>query len=133
MTVDATPAGRVAALPERRRVLDAEGARLADRTMRRATFVAMVANAFGVFDVFALLFWILPSPPGEVDTAANLVAIAVYVPLSFVVGHIWGVRLVRPAVAWLREGREPSEEEREQTLRVPLYCAMIDGTFWVAA
>jgi adenylate cyclase len=133
MTVDATPAGRVAALPERRTALDAEGAALASRTMRRASFAAMVANGLGALDVFLLLFLILPSPPGEVDTAANLIAVGVYIPLSFIVGEIWGRRLVGPAVAWLKEGRVPSEAERENTLRLPLYCALIDGTFWVAA
>src|SRR5688500_19984520 len=82
MTVDAT-AGRVAALRERRTVLDAEGAALAERTMRRASISAMVANAIGVIDVFLLLWFILPSPPGEIDHAANIIAAAVYVPLSF--------------------------------------------------
>src|SRR5688500_19077364 len=107
MTVDAT-AGRVAALRERRTVLDAEGAALAERTMRRASISAMVANAIGVIDVFLLLWFILPSPPGEIDHAANIIAAAVYVPLSFVVGDIWGRRLVGPAVDWLKSGRIPS-------------------------
>jgi len=133
MTVDATPAGRVAALPERRSPLDAEGAALASRTMRRASFAAMVANSLGALDVFVLLWFVLPSPPGDVDLAANLIAAAVYIPLSFIVGDLWGRRLVEPAVGWLKEGRVPSETERENTLRLPLYCAMIDGTFWVAA
>jgi adenylate cyclase len=93
----------------------------------------MVANALGALDVFVLLWFVLPSPPGDVDLAANVVAAVVYVPLSFIVGDIWGRRLVEPAVAWLKEGRVPSTAERENTLRLPLYCALIDATFWVAA
>src|SRR5215213_3817421 len=107
MTVDAT-AGRVTTLVERQPVLDAEGAALAERSTRRMGVAAMVANAIGALDVFLLLFFVLPSPPGEVDTARNLVAMAVYVPLSFVVGHVWANHLIRPTVEWLRKGRVPT-------------------------
>ncbi|MDQ3742632.1 MAG: HAMP domain-containing protein, partial [Actinomycetota bacterium] len=84
-------------------------------------------------DVFLLLFYVLPHPPGEPDTLRNLVAAGVFVSLAFVVGTLWGNRLVRPMVAWLVEGRTPSEREREGTLRLPLVCAAIDGSFWVVA
>jgi adenylate cyclase len=133
MTVDASTAGRVAPLVERAPALDAEGAALARATARRTSTAAMVANACGVVDVFLLLFFVLPSPPGEPDTLRNLVAALVFVTLAFVVGTLWGNRLVRPMVAWLVEGRAPSEREREGTLRLPLVCAAIDGSFWLVA
>ena len=133
MTVDASAAGRVAPLVERRPVLDAEGASLARRTARRTSIAAMVANAVGVVDVFLLLFFVLPSPPGEPDTLRNLAAGIVFVVLSFLVGKVWGDRLVQPMVAWLKEGREPSQREREGTLRLPLVCASIDASFWAVA
>ena len=132
MTIDAT-AGRVGRLAERQRVLDAEGASLAHRTMRRTSFAAMAANGLGALDVFLLLWFVLPSPPGHIDHVQNLVAIAVFVPLSFVAGEIWGRRLIEPAIGWLKEGRPPTDREREGTLRIPLACASIDGTFWLAA
>jgi adenylate cyclase len=133
MTVDASAAGRVSPLVERSPALDAEGAALARRTARRTQFAAMVANACGVVDVFLLLFFVLPSPPGDPDLLRNGVAAVVFVALSFIVGSIWGNRLVRPMVAWLMEGRTPSEREREGTLRLPLVCASIDGSFWLVA
>ena len=132
MTVDAT-AGRVGPLAGRQTARDVEGAALADRTMRRTTFAAVLANSLGAFDVFILLFFVLPSPPGEIDTWRNVAALAVFCPLSFVVGSIWGNRLVGPTLAWLREGRRPTDAEREGTLRLPLFCALVDGTFWVVA
>jgi adenylate cyclase len=132
MTVDVT-AGRVGQLAERQAALDAEGAALAERTMRRTSLAAIAANSLGALDVFLLLFFVLPSPPGEMDTVKNLVTAAVYVPVSFLIGAVWGDRLVRPALAWLREGRPPTEREREGTLRLPLVCAAVDGTFWVVA
>ncbi|HEX8084158.1 MAG TPA: adenylate/guanylate cyclase domain-containing protein [Solirubrobacteraceae bacterium] len=136
MTVDASAAGRVAPLVERAPALDAEGAALARRTSRRTTTAAMIANGIGVIDVFLLLFLVLPSPPappGEPELARNLVAGVAFVVLSFVVGKLWGDRLVRPMVAWLVEGRVPSEREREGTLRLPLVCASIDASFWAVA
>jgi adenylate cyclase len=133
MTVDAT-AGRVGRLAERQRVLDAEGARLAERTTRRTSFAAIVANLMGAIDVFLLLWFVLPEPPGATpDQTRNLVAVAVFVPLSFLAGELLGRRLIEPAVDWLKEGRAPSEREREATLRIPLACAVLDGTFWLAA
>src|SRR5688500_8122752 len=127
MTVDASAAGRVSPLVERAPALDAEGAALARRTARRTSIAAMVANACGVVDVFLLLFFVLPSPPGEPDTVRNLVAASVFVVFSFIVGKVWGERLIRPMVAWLVEGRRPTQREREGTLRLPLVCAAIDG------
>ena len=132
MTVDAT-AGRVGPLAAGEAVRDPEGAALADRTMRRTTLAAVIANTTGAIDVFLLLFFVLPSPPGEPDVWRNVAALAVFCPLSFVVGTIWGNHLVRPTVAWLREGRRPTDAEREGTLRLPLFCALVDGTFWVVA
>jgi adenylate cyclase len=132
MTVDAT-AGRVGPLADRQPVLDAAGAQLADRTLRRSAIAGMLANFGGAIDVFLLLWFVLPTPPGESDMARNLVIAAVYIPVSFLVGYFWAERLIRPSVAWLREGRTPSERERQGTLRLPLMCAAVDATFWVVA
>jgi adenylate cyclase len=132
MTIDAT-AGRVGPLAERQPVLDAEGAALVERTMRRTSAAAMVANAVGAFDVFVLLFFVLPSPDGQIDTLRVLVTALAFVPLSFVAAEFWGRRLIGPTLRWLKEGREPTESEREATLRLPLLCASIDATFWIIA
>ena len=132
MTVDAT-AGRIGALAGRQ-PLDRDGRiALADRTLRRTAIAAMIANFVGALDVFLLLFFVLPEPPGAIDMTSNLVAAAVFTPLSFVAGWIWSERLIRPQVAWLLEDREPTPREREGTLRIPLLCAAVDGTFWVTA
>ena len=74
MTVDASAAGRISPLVERAPALDAEGAALARHTARRTSIAAMTANLVGVVDVFLLLFFVLPSPPGEPDQMRNLVA-----------------------------------------------------------
>jgi adenylate cyclase len=132
MTVDAT-AGRVGALSGRQPLDAPARAALADKTLRRAAIAAMVANLIGAIDVFVLLWFVLPNPAGEVELTRNLVAAAVFVPVSFVLGWIWGERLIRPMVAWLLEDREPTPREREDTLRLPLMCAAVDGALWLTA
>ncbi|HEV3002410.1 MAG TPA: adenylate/guanylate cyclase domain-containing protein [Solirubrobacteraceae bacterium] len=133
MSADAT-AGRVGALAGRQPLDGAARAALADRTLRRAGGVAMLANLMGAIDVFVLLWFVIPMPPHpEVEMAKNLVAAAVYIPVSFAVGWVWTGRLIRPNVAWLLEDRPPTDREREGTLRLPALCAAVDGSFWLAA
>ena len=132
MTVDAT-AGRVGALAGRQPLDRAGRIALADRTLRRSAIAAMIANAIGALDVFLLLFLVLPEPAGNIDALSNIVAGAVFIPVSFVVGWIWSERLIRPHVQWLLEDRAPTPEERKGTLRLPTMCAAIDGTFWLTA
>ncbi|HEX2085355.1 MAG TPA: adenylate/guanylate cyclase domain-containing protein [Solirubrobacteraceae bacterium] len=132
MTVDAT-AGRVGTLAGRQPVPAADEARLADRALRRSGAAALLANLVGAIDVFLLLWLVLPSPPGDGNTLRDAIAAAVYIPIAFVVGWIWAELLIQPTVAWLKEGRAPTERERAATLRLPLVCASIDATFWVVA
>jgi adenylate cyclase len=132
MSVDAT-AGRVGALAGRQPLDRAGRIALADRTLRRSAIAAMIANAVGALDVFLLLFLVLPEPAGDIDTWSNVVAAVVFIPVSFVVGWIWSERLVRPQVAWLLEDRAPTPAERKGTLRLPMLCAAVDGTFWLTA
>ncbi len=132
MTVDAT-AGRIGRLSGRETLDGTERAALADRTLRRAAIAAMVANLCGAIDVFLLLWFVLPEPAGHVEHVENIVAAGVFIPVSFVVGWLWGERLIRPAVCWLREDREPTARERDGTLRLPVVCAAVDGTLWVTA
>ena len=56
-----------------------------------------------------------------------------FVVVSFIVGQLWGNRLVRPMVAWLRRGPRADRARARGTLRLPLVCASIDGTFWIVA
>jgi adenylate cyclase len=132
MSVDAT-AGSIGRLSGRDALDGTERAALADRTLRRAAFAATFANVCGAIDVFVLLWWVLPEPAGQVDLGRNVAAIAIFTPLAIGVGWIWAERLIRPAVGWLKEDREPTERERDGTLRLPVTCAMIDATMWVTA
>jgi adenylate cyclase len=109
---------------------------LARRALRRVATAHLVANTLGAIDVFLLLWLVLPPPRviggslSEVFTV-NAVAFAVYLPLTLVLGTVWGYRLARPLQHFLEEGRAPTEEERIATLRHPLRSAAVGATLWL--
>ncbi len=104
---------------------------------RRLTLSEWTAHAFGIFDVVALLFYVLPGP---VDRAAftdhlhaNAVGLAIYVPLAMTIGTIVGRRMSPTRMAWVVEGREPAPAERARALRAPIYEFKLDAALWLGA
>src|SRR5829696_3356086 len=111
--------------------------RLARRTGLRVALAEMLANGLGAVDVFLLLWLVLPLPDAGVDEsrliAVNAVACAAYLLVSGVVGNVWGKRTFDRATAWMREGRPPTEDEREAVLRQPLFCTGACALGWAVA
>ncbi|HEX8101816.1 MAG TPA: adenylate/guanylate cyclase domain-containing protein [Solirubrobacteraceae bacterium] len=99
----------------------------------RVAIAHTVAAVLGAIDIFALLQWVLPLPARVDDLSINLVALAVYLPLSIVVGTWLGKRGARDAVQWLAEGRPATDAEKRRVLREPLRCALIDAAMWAGA
>ena len=95
----------------------------------RVTIAQCASAALGALDIFVLLHWVLPVP-GSADLTANLIAVALYLPLSCLVGIWVGKRLTRDTVAWLESGRPPTEEDRRRVLREPLRCTLVDAALW---
>ncbi len=96
----------------------------------------MGANLLGTLVVFVLLQVVLPGPHvRHADTArllstiAFLVSIAVGFPLTW----RWSARRWKSTTRWLSEQREPTERERELTLRFPLTQQGIVAIVWVVA
>src|SRR3954447_12833076 len=116
MGVTATVGARVRQAPER----DAQAtAAHVERSVSRAMAIAHVV---GAFDVFALLFFVLPMPAGvdqRDNLGANLVGFAIYLPVALWLGHHFGVKLSAARSAWMREGRPPDDEERARVLATP--------------
>jgi adenylate cyclase len=50
--------------------------------------------------------------------------------ITLVLGGRWIERLGRPVRAWFETGRDPTPEERDYALRLPLLGARITATFW---
>src|SRR3954452_14242409 len=95
--------------------------------------VVLAANVVGAVIVFVLAVWVLPVP--DLDSrdhvlAVNLVAASAYVLLAAVVGTVWGLGRWRTTRDWLVHDREPSEEERVATLRVPIRQLEVSLVLW---
>jgi adenylate cyclase len=115
-----------------------EGRTLAQRIVRRVAVAHVIANLMGAIDVFLLLWLVLPKPDiGAASQATvygvNALAFAIFVPITFVVGTLWGYYFARPLRRFLLEGRPPTEEERIGVLRHPWRCAQVGATLWLAA
>jgi adenylate cyclase len=111
--------------------------RLARRTGLRVALAEMLANGLGAVDVFLLLWLVLPMPDPGVDESrlivVNAIACAAYLLVSGVVGNVWGKRTFDRVTSWLREGRPPTEDEREAVLRQPRFCAGACALGWAVA
>ncbi|MEA2467666.1 MAG: adenylate cyclase [Thermoleophilaceae bacterium] len=115
---------------------DAPGRAISARALLLATPATIVANAVGAFVVVVLAVFVLPAPrldDRDHVLLVNLVAAAIYLAAAIAAGTIWGVKRLRAALEWLREERAPSEDERKQTLRVPLRQLRVNGVLWLIA
>ena len=115
---------------------DAPGRSIARRAMLLTVPAVLAANTAGAVVVFVLSVWVLPAPDlAERDTVliANLVAAGAYTLLAAVVGTVWGLGRWRTTRAWLVEDREPTDEERRTTLRIPLRQLEVSLALWAIA
>src|SRR5215218_3754775 len=120
---------RISASPQER-------TQLVERARKRVSRAMIVANVVGAFDVFALLFFVLPGPDGvepQDNLTANLAGFAIYLPLGLWLGHHFGNKLSALQSAWLKEGREPDAVERDRVLSAPLHCAKLAAGIWLGA
>src|SRR5215210_4443172 len=114
---------------------DTAGSDVARGVLKRLAVAHLVAHTLGAIDVFLLLWLVLPSPRGvnfqePTIVVANVVAFAVFLPLTLVIGTVWGMGYGRPWRRFLNEGRDATEEERVAALRHPLRSAKAGGILW---
>ena len=106
------------------------------RVQRHVRAASIAANCTGALIVFALLSFVLPPPPNLAHPARLILINAAVLGLSMVVGLPLGSvilqRLWRLQTAWVAQGRDPSERERELTLRFPLTLQVVIGALWGA-
>ncbi len=101
---------------------------------KRSAISQNLAHLAGALDVFVLLFFVLP-PPGCCQQIGdhlprNLIAAAIFLPLTMVVGTWAGKRLSPTHMDWAREGRTPTAEEQARVLGAPNACLWIDVALW---
>jgi adenylate cyclase len=110
---------------------------LADQVLGRLTIAAIAANAFGGIVVFVFANAVLPVPPDVHHKwrlfVINLAVFLVAATILMVIGFTASRRLWRTRFAWARENRDPTESERELTIRYPLAQQALNAKIWIAA
>ena len=110
---------------------------LAVQLRRRLNLTWWVTIAIGALLVFFFVAFLAPVQvdPGEESRLRALSAIvgAVYLPLSLVIGSIWGNRWADPTWEWFETARPPDAEERDSALRTPLRFTIIAAVLWSVA
>src|SRR5205814_33184 len=94
---------------------------------------AVLANSLGGATVYVFLQW-LTSGPGANDRHARIsAAVAVpYIVVSAVLMYGRSLRRFPAAIEWLADGREPTAEERANTLAQPGSLTVRFFGYWVA-
>lgn len=114
----------------------AETAAVAERVMRRLSVVMPVINIACAVITYVFVAYVVPLPgaaPPEQGKPIDVLAATVVVGISWLVSHIWGVRVCGPMLQWLERGGEPDEAQRVHTVRLPLLEARHTLTVWATA
>jgi len=95
-------------------------------------FGLVVTNVLGAIIVYCLAALVVPLPVEENDEQAlrNLVVTAVSVPILVLVGIIRGWGILRVTARWLRDGREPTDDERLDLLATPRRMFVMQALLW---
>jgi adenylate cyclase len=96
------------------------------------------ANAVGAVVVFVFLTFLLPvfgEHQGDPDQQrrVNGAAFAAFLPLSLLLGRLWGQHVDRPLALWLHGGNDPGPVEREVGLTLPWLQARVHLALWALA
>ena len=111
--------------------MDRAGAELNRELVRRLTWAIVVSNGLGALDVFVFISFLLPIPlDSGASLLTNAIVLAVFGPIAFVTGTIWGRRHSRPIRDWLASGATAGPRERDLVLRQPLALVQISATLW---
>jgi adenylate cyclase len=112
---------------------DEPGAALAKRTFVVVSALLVFANLVGVVIVFVLAAFVFPLPEIEDDSTALVVNLAVlggFLLVVMPVGTVWGYKRAAKARDWLREDRQPTEEERRLVLQAPRRIVFVHVVLW---
>ena len=113
---------------------ETQSARVRSLRVRVLLVLTLLASNFvGVAVATVLILFVLPGP-SLMSTRflwSFAVVVPVYVLLAMVVGLVWVHSAVYRQARWFLDGREPTERERVQTLRLPGRVTLIQGLLWI--
>jgi VIT1/CCC1 family predicted Fe2+/Mn2+ transporter len=115
---------------------DADRSRLVDEAKSRLQRAARIANTAGALDLFffALLLFPVAQPVDRTKVIIiNTIAFVVLLVGTYWFGDRIGSRNTERTRAWLADGRDPTPEERDYALRLPVIQARLSGSLWLFA
>jgi adenylate cyclase len=92
-----------------------------------------LSNLLGASVVFVYLAFLSEPVNPSVETGVLVVGFGGFMLFSLPLGFVLARRAFRPVRRWLEEGRPPTEEEREATIRIPRAYGRISFGIWLAA
>ena len=95
----------------------------------------MLANGIGGFIVWVYLAVLFPLhlPDGGQQETLNLTVFSLYIAATFVIAVPINAIVLRHAINWVREGREPTKKERHATLALPARQTLSAFIGWLGA
>ncbi|EHN08810.1 Adenylate cyclase [Patulibacter medicamentivorans] len=100
------------------------------------TVVLLVANASAAGVALLLILLVIPGSQDGTDSgsvAANLIVLLSFAAVVLPVVLVWSSRMTAASLAWLREDRVPTEEERTRLLRSPMRVMRTISLSWILA
>ncbi len=92
------------------------------------------ANTFGIVITMVSYLYVLPIPPAaqtpEVFRANLMIGLA-FTAFSYLTVVVVVVPRTKRALGWTVRGTEPTAEERERTLRLPMDLFLVSAVLWV--
>jgi len=97
-------------------------------------FQQWAANTFGIVITMVSYLYVLPIP-AVANTPevfrANLIIGLAFTAFSYLTVVVLVVPRTKRALSWTVRGTEPTEDERERTLRLPMFLFYVSATLWV--
>lgn len=96
----------------------------------------LVINLGGTVVVFCLAALVVPLPhthAGNDLKVSNLILAASYMCVAMIVGTLRGLHISASSIGWIRTGREPTDRERQNLLKVPRHLFLLVMALWTIA